>query len=44
MNLRWEGGMYAAVETKYAVGLEDVDEGAEHAFRSIWSAGLEPDL
>ena len=35
---------YAAIETKDAIGLEDVHECAEHALGAIWGACLKADL
>ena len=35
---------YAGIETKDAIGLEDVHECAEHALGAIWGAGLKADL
>jgi len=39
-----ERGAEAAVETEDAVVLEDVHEGADHAFGHVWGAGLQADL
>ena len=38
----WE--TYAGIETKDAIGLEDVHECAEHALGTIWGACLKADL
>ncbi len=35
---------HTAVETEYAVRLENVHERAEHALRAIWGASLKADL
>ncbi len=35
---------YTAVESYDTIVLQDIDEGAEHALRAIWSTGLKADL
>ena len=35
---------YTTVESYEAIIFQDMDEGAEHALRAIWSAGLKADL
>jgi len=39
-----EGSRETAVEAQDAVMLEDMHEGADHAFGHVWLAGLEADL
>lgn len=34
----------ATVKAKGPVGLDDIEKGTKHAFWTIWSTGLEPDL